>query len=153
VSALLEACRWCDQPENREELCQLLAARDYVGADPSTLRPALVGPLDRGHEQPVNQPDMLRFHGNDVNAPVPEDAVWILAQLARWGLCRFPDDWQAVAAQVQQRDLYRRIIEDDDLAPPGSDGSPAPIRLFGNDCLDPSDPLAYLNLHSPAAKR
>jgi nitrate/nitrite transport system ATP-binding protein len=153
VSALLEACRWCDQPENREELCQLLAARDYVGADPATLRPALVGPLDRGNEQPVNQPDMLRFHGNDVNAPTPEDAVWILAQLARWGLCRFPDDWQAVAERVQQRQLYQRIASAGGLAPPGRDGPPAPIRLFGNDCLDPSDPVAYLNLHSPAAKR
>jgi len=153
VSALLEACRWCDQAENREELCELLAARDYVGADPATLRPALVGPLDRGLDEPVNQPDMLRFHGSDVNAPAPEDAVWILAQLARWGLCPFPDNWQAVAERVQQRDLYRRITEAGGLTPPGSDGSPAPIRLFGNDCLDPSDPVAYLNLHSPAAKR
>lgn len=153
VSALLEACHWCDQAGNREELCDLLAARDFVGSDPATLRPGLVGPLDRGLDEAVIQPDMLRFHGSGVNAPAPEDAVWILAQLARWGLCPFPDDWEAVAAQVQQRDLYRRIAEISGLAQPGGDGHPAPIRLFGNDCLDPSDPLAYLHLHSPAAKR
>jgi nitrate/nitrite transport system ATP-binding protein len=153
VSALLEACRWCDQPENREELCELLSCRDYVGADPAMLRPALIGPLDRGLDAPVIQPDMIRFHGNGVNAPAPEDAVWILAQLARWGLCPFPDHWQAVAERVQQRDLYRRIAEAGGLPAPNSEGPPAPIRLFDNDCLDPSDPLAYLNLHSPAAKR
>ncbi|MFM7753373.1 MAG: nitrate ABC transporter ATP-binding protein [Cyanobium sp.] len=153
VSALLEACRWCDQPQNREELCHLLAARDYVGADPATLRPALVGPLDRGLDAPAHEPDMLRFHGCGVNAPAPEDAVWILTQLARWGLCRFPDDWQAVAGRVQMLDLYRQIAEADGLAHPSSDAPPAAIHLFGNDCLDPSDPLAYLNLHSPAAQR
>jgi nitrate/nitrite transport system ATP-binding protein len=153
VRALLEACHWCDQAENREELCDLLAARDFVGGDPATLRPALVGPLDRGTGEAVCQPDMLRFHGGEINAPTPEDAVWILAQLARWGLCPFPADWRAVADQVQQRELYRSIATAAGLRAPSSEGSPAEIRLFDNDCLDPCDPHTYLTLHATVAQR
>ncbi|MGL6132719.1 MAG: nitrate ABC transporter ATP-binding protein [Prochlorococcaceae cyanobacterium] len=151
VGALLEACRWCEQPGNREELSELLAGSNFVGAEPATLRPALVGPFDRGLGELVAEPDLLRFHGGGTNAPEREDAVWILTQLARWGLCPFPNDWEQVAARVQQRDLYQRVAEASGSLEPLGDPMPSPILLFGSDCLDPSDPLGYLRQHAPAA--
>jgi len=151
VGALLEACNWCEQPQNREELSELLAGSDFVGAELATLRPALVGPFDRGLGELVHEPDLLRFHGPGTNAPEREDAVWILTQLARWGLCPFPDDWEQVIDRVQQRDLYRRAAASNGSQQPPVDAMPSPIHLFGSDCLDPSDPLSYLRQHAPSA--
>jgi nitrate/nitrite transport system ATP-binding protein len=151
VTALLEACRWCDQPENREELTELLSRSAYLGADPAIVRPALVGPFDRGTGTPAADPELMRFHRGGTNAPDPEDAVWILAQLARWGLCPFPADWEQVAERVQLRDLYLRVAEASGSAEALGDPVPSRIQLFGSDCLDPRDPLGYLRLHAPAA--
>jgi len=151
VGALLEACQWCDQPANREELCDLLAGSAFVGADPATLRPALVGPFDRGQGEPAAEPELLRFHGGGSNAPDRDDAVWILTQLARWGICPFPEDWEQLAERVQQRDLYQRVAEASGSAVALVDPVPSQIVLFGNDCLDSSDPVAYLRQHAPAA--
>jgi nitrate/nitrite transport system ATP-binding protein len=145
VKALLEACRWCEDPEHREELAEMLARTAYVGTDPGTIRPGLVGPYDRGTGEPAGIVDFIRFHGDHRNAPERQDAVWILSQLARWGLCPFPADWEDVADAVQDRDLFRRaaaaVGHDTAAAPPPA----GPIRLFGSDCLDPQDPLAYLS--------
>jgi nitrate/nitrite transport system ATP-binding protein len=146
VKALLEACRWCEDQGNREELAELLARTAYVGTAPGTLRPGLVGPYDRGTGEPVAITDFIRFHGDHRNAPEQQEAVWILSQLARWGLCPFPADWEEVADRVQRRDLFRSaaaaVGHDNAAAPPPAAG---PIRLFESDCLDPRDPLAYLS--------
>jgi nitrate/nitrite transport system ATP-binding protein len=150
VLALLEACRWCDQPENRQELSQMLAGSAYVGADPALLHPALVGPFDRGQGEPTDEPELLRFHGGGTNAPDRGDAVWILTQFARWGLCPFPDNWEQVAERVQLRDLYCRVAAASGSAEALVDAAPSLIQLFGSDCLNPSDPLAYLRSHAHA---
>jgi ABC-type nitrate/sulfonate/bicarbonate transport system substrate-binding protein len=47
IAALLEACRYCDQPENRNQICELLALPCYVNAPPSSAsKQASWGPLD-----------------------------------------------------------------------------------------------------------
>ncbi|MFM7635960.1 MAG: nitrate ABC transporter ATP-binding protein [Cyanobacteriota bacterium] len=153
VLALLEACRWCDQPENRQELSEMLASPEFVGADPATLSPALVGPFDRGLGQPMADPAMFRFHDGGANAPDRGDAIWILTQLARWGLCSFPDDWEQVADQVQLRELYHRVAEASGSADALANPVPSLIQLFGSDCLDPSDPVAYLRAHAHPGTR
>ena len=110
-----------------------------------------MGPFDRGLGEPVAEPQLLRFHGG-VNAPERQDAVWIITQLARWGICPFPHDWQEVADRVQHQYLYRRVAEaQGDQA--GDQAEPTAIELFGSDCLDLGDPLAYLRRHAPAALR
>jgi nitrate/nitrite transport system ATP-binding protein len=117
-----------------------------VGTAPGTLRPGLVGPYDRGTGEPAAIADFIRFHGDHRNAPEQQEAVWILSQLARWGLCPFPADWEELADRVQRRDLFRSaaaaVGHDATAAPPPTAG---PIRLFESDCLDPCDPLAYLS--------
>jgi nitrate/nitrite transport system ATP-binding protein len=145
IKALLEACRWCEDPEHREELAEILSRTAYVGTDPGTIRPGLVGPYDRGTGERAAIADFIRFHGDHRNAPQRQDAVWILSQLARWGFCPFPADWEEMADAVQNRELFRRAAaalgHDPAAAPPPA----GPIRLFGSDCLDPQDPLAYLS--------
>ena len=48
IRALGEASQWCDNPDNRPELSEILSHRDYVNLPAKYLRPSLVGPFDTG---------------------------------------------------------------------------------------------------------
>lgn len=144
VQALLEACRYCDDPAHRGELAELLAQSQYVGTDVATIRPGLVDAYDRGTGAPTAMPSFNRFFGPEVNEPQPSDAVWILSQLGRWGLTSFPSNWQEVADRVQDRALFRSAAAA--LGLPASDRPPSPVVAFDGDRLDPFDPLGYLDL-------
>ncbi len=142
VQALLEACRYCDDPAHRHELAGLLSRSQYVGTDGAMIRPGFVDPYDRGTGGQETLPDFHRFFGPDVNEPQACDAVWMLAQLARWGLTRFPGNWQELVARVQDRSLFRNAAAA--LGLPVSAPREGPIEVFAGDRLDPNDPLAYL---------
>ncbi|MCP9850960.1 nitrate ABC transporter ATP-binding protein [Cyanobium sp. Morenito 9A2] len=142
IKALIEACRYCDDPANRADLSELLARREYVGADESLLRPGLIGPFDRGLGEPQPMPEFFRFYGAQINPPDPSDAAWILTQLARWGISPFPLNWQEVIERVQRPDLYAAAAES--LGLPLQSRASTALQPFGAPRLDPGDPLGYL---------
>ncbi|EAQ76546.1 MULTISPECIES: nitrate ABC transporter ATP-binding protein [unclassified Synechococcus] len=144
IKALLEACRYCQDPAHRSEVAELLARREYVGTELATIRPGLVDPYDRGTGAPGLIPDFNLFHGAQVNAPNARDGLWILTQLARWGITAFPENWSEVLDRVQRPDLFAQASAE--LAPePSANGHRLlPVPLFENQPLDPSDPMAYL---------
>ncbi|WP_216906906.1 nitrate ABC transporter ATP-binding protein [Synechococcus sp. CCY 0621] len=144
VQALLEACRYCDDPAHRDELAELLSQSQYVGTDVATIRPGLIDAYDRGTGAPTVMPSFNRFFGPEVNEPNPADAVWILSQLGRWGLTSFPSNWQEVADRVQDRALFRSAAAA--LGLPTTAQPPSPVAAFNGDRLDPVDPLGYLDL-------
>ena len=66
LSALLEACRWCDQPQNREELTELLAKQQLCGhrcrRDPPRPGGPLRPGLGRSGERAGHAPIPRRWH-------------------------------------------------------------------------------------------
>ncbi|MCT0198825.1 nitrate ABC transporter ATP-binding protein [Synechococcus sp. CS-1325] len=142
IQALIEACRYCDEPANRADLCELLARREYVGAEAALLRPGLIGPFDRGFAEPQPIPEFIRFYGAQINPPDRSDAVWILTQLARWGISPFPLNWEEVIERVQRPDLYATAAES--LGLPIESRASRGLQPFGAPLLDPGDPLGYL---------
>ena len=48
VKALLEACQYCDDQRNREEILTLLTQDQYVGSAPEYTRPGFIDPYNRG---------------------------------------------------------------------------------------------------------
>ena len=145
VQALLEACRYCEDPAHRGELVELLSQSQYVGTDGAMLRPGLVDAYDRGTGAPAAMPSFNRFYGPEVNEPNPAEAVWILCQLGRWGLASFPSNWQEVTERVQDRALFRSAAAA--LGLPAAERPLSPVAVvsaFDGDPLDPLNPLAYL---------
>jgi hypothetical protein len=81
IAALLEACQYCDQPENRQELCELLARREYVNAPVSCLEPGLVGPFASEGSPIYSLRGLNIFHAHRANMPTSARAAWITGQL------------------------------------------------------------------------
>ena len=83
ISALFEACAWCDKPANREPLAQLLARAGYVNQSAHILLPALTGVFDCGHGRTETAPDFHVFHAGGANHPTTAKATAIQQELIK----------------------------------------------------------------------
>ncbi len=86
VSALTEAGAWCDAPQNREPLAQLLAEACYLNVSARVIAPALLGKFDCGHGRVESVPDFHVFHRGDINAPTAAKAAVLQRALGAAGL-------------------------------------------------------------------
>ncbi|EWC40292.1 CmpA/NrtA family ABC transporter substrate-binding protein [Stutzerimonas stutzeri] len=143
VMAVLEASRFIDQSqENRRGTAQLIAGRDYVDAPLAAIEERFLGRYHDGLGQTWDDTHPLRFFGEGAaNMPYLSDGLWFMTQLRRWGLLREDPDYQKVAGQVQQTDLYRQAADALGIAVPVS-----PMRsatFMDGRVWDGSDPAAY----------
>jgi nitrate/nitrite transport system ATP-binding protein len=144
VKALLEACMYCDDPRNREEVAKLLSQPDYVGTNPEYIRPGLVGAYDRGTGE---KPQMInrynQFYVEKSACPSRVEGLWVLTQLARWGVTTFPKNWVEVLERVRRVDLYGQAARE--LGLPDQEPDRHTIELFDGKVFNPDAPLDYLN--------
>ncbi len=143
VMAILEASRFIDQSlENRRSTAQLIAGREYVAAPLAAIEPRFLGAYDDGLGNAWTDMHPLRFFADGAaNMPYLSDGLWFMTQLRRWGLLRQDPNYQEVAQQVQQTELYRQAAEALGMAVP-----PSPLRsatLLDGTIWDGSDPAAY----------
>lgn len=149
VRALVTACRWLDEPDNRREAAGILARPEYVGIPEEILAGPLTGALTRGGGQAdIVDPDLVVFHRGFANFPWRSHALWMLTQMVRWGQAREPFDLKALTERVFRTDLYRDAVAALDTPLPSADAKPeggdADDRFFGNGRFDPDAPLSYL---------
>jgi nitrate/nitrite transport system ATP-binding protein len=144
VKALLEACMYCDDPRNRDEVAKLLSQPDYVGTNPEYIRPGLVDAYDRGTGE---KPQMLsrynQFFVEKSACPSRVEGLWVLTQLARWGVTAFPKNWIEVLERVRRVDLYGQAARE--LGLPDQEPDRHTIELFDGKVFNPDSPIDYLN--------
>jgi nitrate/nitrite transport system ATP-binding protein len=144
IKALLEACEYCDDPRNREEIVGFLTQDQYVGSTQSDIRPGFIDPYDKGTNA---NPQMLQrfnqFFVDRTNSPERVEILWVLTQMARWGLTPFPKNWLNIIERVRRTDIFGEAARQLELPDIGRDrGS---IQLFDGSVFDPDDPIGYLN--------
>ncbi|MDO1584201.1 CmpA/NrtA family ABC transporter substrate-binding protein [Rhizobium oryzicola] len=111
IVALDAAARWCDDPANHDGLAEVLATDRFIGAPVDIIRHVLAGEFSldaQGHRRVIDR--YFTFHGDMANYPRPSQALWIYAQMIRWGQTGFSDKGQASAAAAYRPDLYRNAI-------------------------------------------
>jgi nitrate/nitrite transport system ATP-binding protein len=144
VKALLEACQYCDDPRNREEILTVLTKDQYVGSALEYTRPGFIDPYNRGTGEPAQLlPRYNQFYVDKTNYPDQIEGLWLLTQLARWGIIPFPKNWINILDRVRRIDLFGAAARDLGLPDIGHDR--APIHMFDGSVFDPDDPLEYLN--------
>jgi nitrate/nitrite transport system ATP-binding protein len=144
VKALLEACDYCDERRHREEILELLSRPEYVGSVASTARAGFIDPYDRGMgEPPEDLWQYNRFHADKSNCPGRVEGLWVLTQLARWGMIPFPKNWIEILERVRRVDLYGRAARE--LGFPDTEPNRSAFKLFDGKVFDPDDPIGYLN--------
>ncbi|HEY9909120.1 MAG TPA: nitrate ABC transporter ATP-binding protein [Thermosynechococcaceae cyanobacterium] len=144
VKALLEACEYCDDRRNREEMVALLARPEYISAAPEYISPGLFTPYDRGTDaEPETLARFNQFYVDKANCPDLTEGLWLMTQMARWGLVPFPRNWVEVMARIQRADVFGQAARELGLSDlePNRDA----VRLFDGSVFNPDDPIGYLN--------
>ena len=107
VAALLEACEFCDQPENHGPIISTLARPEYLGVAEATLRHGLTGAMDFGHRHERAVPEFCVFHRDNANEPSGDKAAWILDLIRASGLCKEPSALNgALARKTFRADIF-----------------------------------------------
>ncbi|HIK40144.1 nitrate ABC transporter ATP-binding protein [Thermoleptolyngbya sp. M55_K2018_002] len=143
AKALLEACRYCADPENEPDVRSLLARREYISTnidyihlgDPNTF----VCNLDR----PMREYAHHLFFGDGVNRPSRTEHLWMMTQMARWGEIPFPRNWMEILERVCRVSVFSTAARE--LGILDIKYHRGPITLFDGATFDAEDPIAYLN--------
>jgi nitrate/nitrite transport system ATP-binding protein len=141
VQAILEACEYCDEPRHREEIVTLLAQN--LNIPPQYIRPGLIGPFDRGgNTSPEFLPRYHQFHVENANCPRRVEGLWVLTQLARWGITPFPRNHLEILYRVRRVDHFLTACQQ--LGYIGIEPDRDPFQLFDGQVFSPDNPLKYL---------
>ncbi len=141
VQAVLEACEYCDEPRHRQEILALLT--QHLNVSPQYIRPGLIGPFDRGgNTLPEQLPRYHQFHVENANCPRSVEGLWILTQLARWGITPFPKNHIEVLSRVRRVDHFLTACQQ--LGYVGIEPDRDPFQLFDGQVFNPDEPLKYL---------
>jgi nitrate/nitrite transport system ATP-binding protein len=142
VEALLEACDYCDERRHRAEIVDLLCQPQYVGSDPDDIRPGFLTPYDRGTGKPEFYQRFNQFHVGGSNCPGRVEGLWILTQLARWGVTAFPKNWIEILERVRRPDLFGEACRQ--LGWPDVESEREGFQLFDGIVFNPDEPMDYL---------
>jgi ABC-type nitrate/sulfonate/bicarbonate transport system substrate-binding protein len=168
IMALLEAGKWLDQNENREEAIQILASDRYINTPVEDIAPSLTGMLRYSQgDDPVKLEDFSVFYRYAANFPWRSHAEWIITQMYRWGQIDQLTDIQALASRIYRPDIYRDAAKALGISAPTIDHKPEGAhaepwvlsdavqsismgsdQFFDAKQYDAADPLGYLKTFS-----
>jgi ABC-type nitrate/sulfonate/bicarbonate transport system substrate-binding protein len=99
LAALLEACAFCDRPENHEQIAATLAEPQFVGVSRAALRPGL-----RGEIRAV-------FSEQDANEPFDRRMAWIMEQMRSCATAVDPSVFNAsLRRRVYRLDIFEKAV-------------------------------------------
>lgn len=84
-AAIVRACKWCDAPENRAALLDLLHEQFRERVSREALENSLVGPMNTGVKIPLSTAPLHCFYRHDANAATPQRAAWFFDGLSEAG--------------------------------------------------------------------
>jgi len=111
MRAIYRASRWCEQPENHEELAKMLAQPRYVGAPAQLLQQALGSRLTLTTHSPAFQlEDFFTPARHNATFPWVSHALWFYEQMLRWKQVEFAPSQVAAVRATYRPDLYRAAL-------------------------------------------
>ncbi|MCB1754211.1 MAG: ABC transporter substrate-binding protein [Gammaproteobacteria bacterium] len=122
VKAIIQACRWLDEPDNRIEAAEILSQGRYVNAPVDVLEKSLAGLLQNSSGQAIRKvEDFNVFHRYQANYLWRSHAVWFLSQMVRWGHVSNDINFENISRSVYRREIYAKAASDLGLPVPSSD--------------------------------
>ena len=145
--AVIEAQRWSDNPQNRKELCEIVARREYFKVPVEDIIGRTSGTIDYGTGKKVeNFPLLMKFWNNFASYPFQSHEAWFLTEDMRWGFLPPDTDVNAMVKAVNREDIWRDAaktlgVRDAEIPKSTSRGVE---RFFDGKTFDPANPKAYL---------
>ena len=143
VKALLEACRYCMDEANHEEIREILSCREYLSTDIEYIHLGDPNPLVCDLTPSPKEYAHHLFYGQGVNRPSRTEHLWMMTQMARWGDTPFPRNWVEVLERVCKVNVFSVAARELGLSE--ITYSRGAIQLFDGVTFNTDDPIEYLN--------
>ncbi len=113
VAAVMDACAFCNTPENHERIIATLSHPQYVGVSADALRPCFSGKFDFGLGRGICAiPDFNIFYGHNANEPSGEKVAWVLQHMRDSGLCKETSALNfALGHRVFRSDIFLQAVK------------------------------------------
>jgi nitrate/nitrite transport system substrate-binding protein len=150
MKAIIEACKFIEDPKNKTYVAATIADSRYVNAKAqlSSLEARMKGSYDLGCELGVQKykDNFMRFYNNGfVNMPRLSHGIWYMAQYVRVGyLNAMPGDYKAIADKLIMQDLYAEVAKE--MSVPMQTDDMKPFTIAADPVsFDPNNPADYLS--------
>ncbi|MBD2393346.1 ABC transporter substrate-binding protein [Cyanobacterium aponinum FACHB-4101] len=149
LMAVLEAQQWCDKPENKEEMCQIVSKREWFKVPFEDIIDRSKGIYNYGNGDPTfeDQDLMQKYWLDNASYPYKSHDLWFLTENIRWGYIPADTDTKKIVDEVNREDLWREAATA--LGVPESEIPTSPSRgvetFFDGITFDPENPQAYLD--------
>jgi bicarbonate transport system ATP-binding protein len=143
VKALLDACRYCADPENELEIRQILARRDYIGTSVDYIQlgdpNSAICDLSHSFRQYAHH----QFFGDGLNRPSRTEHLWMMTQMARWGHTPIPRNWLEILERVCRVNVFLTAARELGLV--DMQYASGAIEMYDGTRFGLEDPISYLN--------
>lgn len=160
LKAIMEAQQWCDDPNNRAELIQIVSGRNFFNVPPNILQGPYVGKYEMGDGKPAiddfkKGPLYWKDDRGSVSYPYKSHDLWFLTETLRWGFHNGAiadiDTAKKIIDKVNREDLWLEAAKEAGFSDIPTGTSRGVETFFDGTQFDPENPEAYLN--SLAIKR
>ncbi|MBT9293241.1 CmpA/NrtA family ABC transporter substrate-binding protein [Prosthecodimorpha staleyi] len=147
LAAVLEAAQWCDKDANKDEMCAILAKREWFKVPVDDILDRSKGKFDLGVRAFENKDLMQKYWRDFASYPYQSHELWFLTEDIRWGYLPATTDTKALVAKVNREDLWREAAKAIGVAAADIPGSTSRgvETFFDGVAFDPANPSAYLD--------
>ncbi|MBF2022364.1 MAG: ABC transporter substrate-binding protein [Hydrococcus sp. C42_A2020_068] len=147
LMAVMEAQQWCDKPENKEEMCQIISQDKWLKVPVKDILGRLKGEIDYGTGVVKKDfPQLMKFWSDNASYPFKSHDLWFLTENIRWGYIKPDTDTKKLVDEVNREDLWKesaKALKVADAEIPKST-SRGVETFFDGVQFDPEKPEEYL---------
>lgn len=147
LMAIMEAQQWCDQAENKEEMCKICADRKYFNVAVADILERGKGNIDYGDgRKEQNFTYRMKYWEDNASYPYKSHDTWFLTEEIRWGYLPKDTKVKEIVDQVNREDLWKQAAKALGVAAaeiPAS-SSRGVETFFDGVKFDPEKPEEYL---------
>ena len=147
LMAVMEAQQWCDKPENKQEMSEIVGKRQWFNVPVADIAGRAKGDIDYGRGKIEKSTKLyMKFWQDFASYPFKSHDTWFVTEDIRWGKFDRATDVKALVDKVNREDLWRDAaktlgVAAADIPPTASRGKET---FFDGKVFDPENPSAYL---------
>ncbi len=145
--AIMEAQQWCDKPENRQEMSEIVGRRQWFNVPVADIIGRANGDINygRGRVEKGTQ-QFMKFWRDHASYPFKSHDAWFVTEDIRWGKFEATTDIKALVEKVNREDVWRDAAKTLGVAAADIPASTSRGKetFFDGKVFDPEDPAAYL---------
>ncbi len=147
LMAVMEAQQWCDKPENRAEMSEIVGKRQWFNVPVADIIGRANGDINYGNGRlEKGTPQFMKFWRDQASYPFKSHDAWFLTEDIRWGKFEPTTDVKALVDKVNREDIWKSAAKALGVAAADIPASTSRGKetFFDGKVFDPENPSAYL---------